>query len=134
MIRLELILLVAACIIWLLAALVLYGVVPLAGVLDVGLYRLFSVAAVLGWAAGNLYLVRLRNLPVRREPRRHLWRQRFLLAYLVGPPGVLYLLRALAPVPEQQAAPFVPLYALAVYAILFLVPVTLRPPPRRRPE
>lgn len=133
MLRLELILLVAASTVWLLAALALFGVVPLAGTLDVGLYRLYSVAAVLGWVTGNVYLVRLRYLRLPREPLLRFWRQRFLFAYLVGPPGVLYLLRALAPVPEQKAAPFVPVYALGVYAIFFLVPVTLRPPPRRRP-
>lgn len=133
MLRLELILLLAACVVWSLAALALFGLVPLAGVLDIGLYRLYSLAAVLGWATGNVYLARLRHLRLPREPLLRLWRQRFLLAYLVGPPGVLYLLRALAPEPEQKAAPFVPVYALGVYAIFFLVPVTLRPPPRRRP-
>lgn len=134
MLRLELILLIAACFLWLLAALALFGVLPLAGTLDVGLYRFYSVAAVLGWVTGNVYLARLRHLQLPREPLLRLWRQRFLFAYLVGPPGFLYLVRALAPVAEQKAAPFVPVYALGVYAIFFLVPVTLRPPPRRRPD
>ena len=48
------------------------------------------------------------------------------LVYLFGPPGVLALLRAMAPGPTQEAAPLVSLYAGIVYAILFLVPVSLK--------
>lgn len=121
-VRFELGLVVAFSAVWLLAVLALFGVLPLAGTLDLDLYRFFSIAAVLGWLAGNVYVVRTRG---REE---HRWRKRLLLAYLVGPPGVLYLLRALAPTFAQKAAPFVPIYGFAVYAIFFLVPVTLRTP------
>jgi hypothetical protein len=44
----------------------------------------------------------------------------------VGPPSLLYILRALAPQAVQHAAPLVPLYSFVVYALFFLVPVTLR--------
>jgi hypothetical protein len=47
---------------------------------------------------------------------------------------VLYLLRALAPAREQIGAPLVPLYALGVYAVLFLVPVTITWVPGGRPR
>jgi hypothetical protein len=55
-----------------------------------------------------------------------------LMLYLFGPPSILYLLRALAPHPQQAAAPLVPLYAFLVFAIFFLVPVSFPPRPRQR--
>lgn len=125
-IRVELFLLGGATIIWLLAVLTLFGFLPLAGLFALDLYRLYSVAGILGWVSGNVYLVRRRQLPGER------WKTRLLLAYLIGPAGFVYLLRALAPMSEQAAAPFVPLYGFVVYGIFFLVPVSLRPPERRR--
>ncbi|HEX9737542.1 MAG TPA: hypothetical protein VGG06_36740 [Thermoanaerobaculia bacterium] len=125
--RLEIALLAAFSAVWLLAVLALFGILPLAGVFDLGLYRLYSVAAALGWLAGNVYLLRGRGLPAGGRGRR-----RLLLAYLLGPPGVLYLLRSLAPPAVQAGAPLVPLLSFAVYLLFFLVPVTLRPRPSRR--
>ena len=119
MIRFELLLLGFFSAVWLLAALALFGLLPLAGTLPLNLYRFYSVAAVLGWLAGNLYVLRRRGLGEG-------FRQRLLLAYLLGPPGVLYLLRAMAPAAQQAAAPLVPAFAFMVYGIFFLVPVTLR--------
>ena len=60
-------------------------------------------------------------------------RSRFLLIYLLGPPSVTSLLWALTPAEVQDAAPLVPILAMAVYSIFFLVPITLKPklPPRR---
>ena len=55
-------------------------------------------------------------------------RRRFLLIYYLGPPAILDLLRAMAPLADQRAAPFVPLYAFGVFSILFLVPVTMKFP------
>ncbi len=49
-----------------------------------------------------------------------------MLVYLLGTPGLLYLVRALAPLPSQAFAPLAPLYASGVLAIFFLVPVTLK--------
>lgn len=127
--RFELALLLAFSAIWLLAVLALFHVLPLAGTFDLDLYRLYSVAAVLGWVSGNIYMARRRILPPSG-----CWKKRLLLAYLLGPPGVVYLLRSLASTHVQQAAPFVPIYGFFVFAIFFLVPVTLRgsAPPRRQ--
>ena len=115
--------------IWLLAVLGLFRILPLAGTFDLDLYRLYSVAAVLGWVSGNIYMARRRNLPPGTR-----WNKRVLLAYLLGPPGMVYLLRSLASIYEQESAPFVPIYSLGVYVIFFLVPVTLRAtaPPREQ--
>jgi hypothetical protein len=128
-VRFELALLIACSAVWLLAVLALFRVLPLAGTFDLDLYRLYSVAAVLGWVSGNIYMARRRALPPRRR-----WKRRLLLAYLLGPPGIVYLLRSLAAPQVQQAAPLVPIYSFVVYAIFFLVPVTLRAsaPPRER--
>lgn len=120
-IRFELFLLVGFSAIWFMAVLGLFRILPLAGTFDLDLYRLYSVGAVLGWLSGNIYIMRRRSLPDNGA-----WKKRLLLAYLLGPPGMVYLLRALAPLDVQQAAPFVPFYSMAVYTIFFLVPVTLR--------
>lgn len=103
---------------WLGALLGQVGALPTAGTLVLGLYPYFSLAAALGWVAGNIYLHRRRHLP------RHLWR-RVLLVYLLGPPGILYLLGAMAPAAQQEAAPLLPLLAFAVFGIFYLVPLTL---------
>ncbi len=118
--QLEIILLGVFSVSWLLALVVLLGLVPVAGTLDLDLYSFYSVAAVSGWLSGNVYVHRLQRLPADR------YRKRLLLSYLVGPPSWLYILRALAPRAVQSAAPVVPLYAFAVYCLFFLVPVTLR--------
>lgn len=125
--RLELALLPVFTAIWLVALLVAVGLLPGNGLLALDFYRLYSVAAVLGWLAGNVYVVRARQLAAQ------LSRRSLLLVYLLGPSALVYLLRALAPVVERLQAPFVPLYALGVYVIFFLVPVsfkTRRHPPR----
>ncbi len=116
----ELVLLAAFSAAWLLAILAGLGLVPLAGLFALDLYRLYSVAAVLGWVAGNIYVYRTQTFAEDG------WRRRLLLSYLIGPPSFVYLLRALAPHSVQDAAPFVPLYSFAVYGLFFLVPVTLR--------
>jgi hypothetical protein len=116
--RLEPILLALFLACWLVDLLVLLRVVRLAGSLPLTLYGLYSVAVAFGWLFGNIYVRRRRGLPpaVRR---------RLLILYFMGPPGFLYLLRYMTPLEFQQAAPFVPLYAFGVFAILFLVPVTM---------
>ena len=120
MLRLELAVVGFFCVTWLVAILAIVGALPLAGAVDIDLYRYYSVAAVLGWLVGNVYVFRRPAVPPGRL------RFRFLLTYLVMPPGLLYLLRLMAPTSAQIAAPFVPLYAFAVFALFFLVPVTLR--------
>lgn len=94
------------------------GVVSLAGHLPLSLYAFYSTAVASGWLFGNVYMYRRARLP---PPLR----RRVLLLYYLGPPAMLYLLRALAPAREQLGAPLVPLYALGVYTVLFLVPVTI---------
>lgn len=117
--RLELILLALFLACWSIVLLQFFGAVPMAGTLDLGLQGLYSVGVALGWVSGNVYVHRSRGLP--RELR-----QRLLLIYLLGPPSLLALLRSMAPVEAQRAAPIVPLYAAVVFAILFLVPVSLK--------
>lgn len=123
MIRLEvpLVGLFFAC--WALAALGNLGVAGLAGALSLPLYPLYSIAAAMGWLSGNVYILRSRAVAQRL-------RRRVLAIYFLGPPGIVYLLRAMAPMAEQETAPAVPLYAFGVYTALFLVPIVLRPPPR----
>lgn len=118
MTRLEPILLALFLASWLLDLLHLAGAVSLAGNLSLSLYALYSLAAAGGWLAGNVYIRRRRGLPTAIG-------RRLLVVYLFGPPGVLYLLRIMATVEQQLAAPLVPIYACAVYSLFFLVPVTL---------
>ena len=115
---------------WLWVFVIYMGWAPVSGVLDMDLYRLYSVAAVLGWSAGNIYMLRAAGLP-RPGP----FRKRLLAVYWLGPLSLLFLLRGLAPVEEQATAPLVPLYAACVQSLFFLVPVTLKitRTPRRRP-
>ncbi len=124
-VKVELILVAGFSVSWLLAVLAAFGILPLRGALDLDLYRYYSLAAVLGWISGNVYLIRKRALPGEGG-----WKKRLLLAYLLEPPGVLFLLRAMAPLDIQKAAPLVPIYSLAIYVIFFLVPVTLKNPER----
>ena len=110
--------LVAVCLAsWSLALLHLTGVVSLAGNLDLSLYGLYAIAAVAGWLAGNVYIRRRQGMPPSVT-------RRLLVAYLFGPPSIPFLLRAMAPLSAQTAAPFVPLYAVAVCVVFFFVPVT----------
>ncbi len=104
---------------WLVGLLQWSGLVPRAGSLDLGLRGLFSLAAATGWLSGNVYVQRSRGLPAAL-------RRRILLIYLLGPPGLLFLIRSMAPVEAQMAAPLAPLYATSVVAIFFLVPVSLK--------
>lgn len=106
---------------WIWVFLIYMRWVPLAGTLSMDLYRLYSVAAVLGWVAGNVYMLRVSALP-KPGP----FRKRFLLIYWLGPISLLFLLRGLAPEETRVLAPLVPLYAACVQSLFFLVPVTLR--------
>ncbi|HEX4963915.1 MAG TPA: hypothetical protein VF173_24025 [Thermoanaerobaculia bacterium] len=121
--RLEVILLGLFLACWALSLLSFLHVLSLAGSLPLALYPYYAVAVALGWGFGILYVQRTRGLdrPLRR---------RFLFIYYLGPPALLVLLRAMAPVADQRAAPLVPLWALGVFSILFLVPVTMKFPGR----
>jgi hypothetical protein len=78
---------------------------------------------MLGWLAGNLY--------VGRERRSGSSRRLLLPLYLGGPPGFIWLYWVLEPRWARLANPLAPVWALAVFGIFFLVPVTLRRFPRR---
>jgi hypothetical protein len=105
--------------VWTVALAALIGLLPTAGLLDLTLYQLYGIAAALGWVAGNVYVSRSRRFP---RPVR----SRILLIYLLGPPGILYLLRSLASPEVQSAAPLAAIYSCAVFFVFFLVPVTLK--------
>ena len=91
---------------------------PLAGTLPLSLYHLYSLAAFGGWIAGNLFVRKLRGLPGSG------WR--LATPYVAGPTGALFLLYALASRELHKAAPLAPLFAVGVYLILFMVPVSFR--------
>lgn len=115
----ELALLALFVALWTVALASLVGLLPAAGLLELGLYQLYGIAAFLGWLAGNVYVHRTRRTP-------KLLRRRVLLIYLFGPPGLLYMLRAMAPLASQAQAPLAAIYACGVFFVLFLVPVTLK--------
>jgi hypothetical protein len=122
--RHEPILLALFLVCWAIDLAVLLGLIELAGNLPLTLYGLYSVAVALGWLFGNLYVRRARGLSATL-------RRRLLVLYFLGPPSLLNLLRSMTPLDFQKEAPLVPLYAFGVFAILFLVPVTLIKPPAR---
>jgi hypothetical protein len=104
---------------WVLFFLHLLGWAPLTDRLSLSLYALYSAASALGWAAGAVYVQRTRRLNGAARLRI------FLLTFF-GPPSLLFLLRAMAPLPTRQAAPLVPVWALAVFGLFFFVPVSFR--------
>ncbi len=121
--RLEPILLAFFFACWL--SVLLQGVgAPLAGTIVMQPQTLYMVAVVTGWCTGNLYVRRRAQVPKSL-------RGRFLITYLLGPPGISFLLWAMTPESYQQQAPLVPLYGVGVSAVLFLVPVLLRRFPSR---
>jgi len=114
--------------VWTVALASLVGLLPTDGLLDLSLYQLYGAAAALGWLSGNVYVNRSRKVP---KPLR----RRFLLVYLLGPPGIIYLVRSLASSDVQAQAPLAAIYACGVFFMLFLVPVTLKgSAPKQRPR
>ncbi len=99
--------------------LALGGLVPLAGLLDLGLYPLYGVAGLAGSVAGHAFVWRARKQPLPAQ-------RRLLLLYIAGPPAVPSLLRAMAPAAAQLQAPLVPLWAIGVFGVFFAVPLLLR--------
>jgi cytochrome b len=90
--------------------------------LALSFYGLFSFAAAFGWVIGNLLVLRLRALGWPTGKRR----RSLVTLYLAAPAGLVALLRAMAPTDLRRAAPIAGLLALVVYAIFFVVPVSLR--------
>lgn len=107
--------------VWTVALASLVGLLPTDGMLDLSLYQLYGVSAALGWLAGNVYVARSRRFPKAA-------RRRLLLIYLLGPPSLIYLIRAMASLETQAAAPLAAVYGCAVFFIFFLVPVSLKRP------
>ena len=101
---------------WVLAVAHNLGLLGISAGLDLTLYQLYGIAAAIGWVSGNVYVHRRRRLPPEHK-------RRALALWLVGPQGVPALLRAMAPIESQAAAPAVPLYAFGVGAIFFCVPL-----------
>jgi len=89
-----------------------------AGRLDLDLYKLYGIGAMLGWLSGNVYVARRRRWRQARWP--------LIALYASGPVSVLLLLRSLASGAQRQATPLVPLYAVIVYWIFFFVPISFR--------
>lgn len=118
MIRFEYVLGAICALLWAFAIVARMQVLPVAGLLDLGLYPLYSLGSALGWLAGNVYVARRSRLLGGRRKR--------LALYALGPLAIIALLRAMAPLESQAAAPMVPVYGFIVYWIFFLVPVTLR--------
>ena len=104
---------------WLVSALAWTGLIDLSGMLEMALYPLYTVAAVVGWLSGNVYVHRSTRVGTTLRPL-------LLIVYFLGPLGVLYLLHAMATAEARAAAPFVPLWSFGVFSIFFLVPVTFR--------
>lgn len=119
--RYEVILLALFLACWAIEILVTFGLLRIDGTLPLTLYPYYSTAMSLGWLFGLLYVQRTRNFD--RALRR-----RFALLYIAGPAGILFLLRDMAPLTWQNAAPMVPLYGLGVFLVFFVVPVIFRVP------
>ena len=125
--RLEPILVAFFLATWIVNLLAGVGLVDLASGFNLALYPLYSLAGAMGWAAGMVYVSRSRGLDA--QLRWRIW-----LIYFMGPPGLLFLLRAMASLEVQRAAPLVAIYAFGVYSVFFLVQVRLMPHPRVRPS
>lgn len=102
---------------WLVALADQFGYLQLGGLLPLDFYGYYSTAAATGWLSGNLFVA-------RRRARSAAVRRRLLVIYLFGPPSLFYLLRALGG-GELRLSLLTPLVGSAVFAIFFLVPVTL---------
>jgi hypothetical protein len=102
---------------WAVFFLQLLGLARLPDLSHLTLIQAYSAASSLGWVAGMIYVQRTRHLagPLRR--------QLFLLSFF-GPPSVFFVLIAMARLDRQ--APFVLLWALCVFGIFYLVPVSFR--------
>ncbi len=102
---------------WIIFLLQLLDVARLPALPHLTLSQAYSVASALGWLAGMIYVQRTRHIeaPLRRRL--------FLLSFF-GPPSLVFVLIAMARLDHQ--APFVLLWALCVFGIFYLVPVSFR--------
>lgn len=114
--RWELVLLALFLACWLVYLLAVFRLVTPEGTLALGFYPYYTVAVAAGWAAGNVYVYRSRDLDPESQSRR-----RLLAGYFLAPLGLILLLKAMMPLAFQRGAPFVGLYAFCVYGIFFFV-------------
>ena len=100
---------------------------PLAGYLRLNLYHLYGLAASGGWLLGNVEVSRARRLErAGFDSFSGRTRRRLFFLNLFAPGGVLFLLWSLAPAEMRTRFPMVPIYAIGVFAVFFLVPVSLK--------
>lgn len=100
---------------------------PLAGYLRLNLYHLYGLAASGGWLLGNVEVHRERRFEsLKGDPLSPRVRRRLFFLNLLAPGGVLFLVWSLAPKPMRYEYPMAPIYATGVFALFFLVPVSLK--------
>ncbi len=104
---------------WLLALVVFAVGRSLDSPLPLNLYHLYGLAVFGGWLSGNVYVQRTAKVPRSR-------RSRTLFVYLFGPPGLLFLTHGLSAYASQSRVPLAPIYALGIYVVFFMVPVSFR--------
>jgi hypothetical protein len=105
-------------VIWSLALAAHFGLLYLEDLIKMNLYQYFGIAAFLGWLSGNAYSYRWKKSS--EETRRpDVW------GYVLAPPGLIYLLHAANDLELQRQVPLAPIYASAVFGVMFLVPTTL---------
>ncbi|MES1244580.1 MAG: hypothetical protein ABUT39_23440 [Acidobacteriota bacterium] len=117
--RYEQILLALFLACWLVYLLALLRIVKPEGTWNPGFYPYDTLAAAVGWGAGNLYVYRTRDLEEKD-------RRRFLPGYFLAPIGLILLLKVMMPVSFQRAAPFVAVWAFGVFSVFFSVATKLR--------
>lgn len=117
--RLEVVLFGFFTLCWLIAIGLLAVGRSLDSPLPVSLYHLYGLGLFGGWLSGNVYVQRTKGVPKRD-------RGRTFLGYFLGPPGLLFLTHGLTSVESQKVVPLAPVYALGVYLIFFMVPVSFR--------
>ncbi len=110
---------------WLVYLLGVFQIVKPAGTWNPGFYPYYSIAMAVGWAAGNLYVYRTRDL----DPTA---RRRFLAGYFLAPVGLISLLKIMMPISFQRGAPFVGVWAFCVFSIFFGVATKLQIYARRK--
>ncbi len=104
---------------WLVYLLAVFRLVTPEGTWSPGFYPYDTLAAALGWGAGNLYVYRTRDLAEKD-------RRRFMPGYFLAPLGLILLLKVMMPLDFQRAAPFVGVWAFCVFSIFFFVAMKLQ--------
>jgi hypothetical protein len=104
---------------WLVYLLAVFRLVTPEGTWAPGFYPYDTLAAALGWGAGNLYVYRTRDLEEKN-------RRRFMPGYFLAPLGLILLLKVMMPLDFQRAAPFVGVWAFCVFSIFFFVATKLQ--------